>query len=58
MRERIPMKTEEELLEAVRKYSFHSRMDESQFTGPVFVRGEGSVVEDATGKPYLDFNSG
>ncbi len=52
------MRSEAELLTAAQKYSFRGRIDKSQFTGPVFVRGEGSVVEDVNGKPYLDFNSG
>ena len=32
-------------------------MDKSG-SGPVFVRGSGSEVEDINGKRYLDFNSG
>ena len=51
------MKTETELLEAARKYSFGGRMDKSG-GGPIFVRGRGSEVEDVNGKRYLDFNSG
>lgn len=51
------MKTESELLEAARKYSFGGRMDKSG-GGPIFVRGRGSEVEDVNGKRYLDFNSG
>ncbi len=50
--------SEEELLELARKYSFRSRMDRSGVTGPIFVWGRGSVVRDANGKEYLDFNSG
>lgn len=52
------MKTESVLLETAKKYSFRGRMDKAQFTGPIFVRGKGSVVEDINGKRYLDFNSG
>ena len=33
-------------------------MDRSGVTGPIFVWGRGSVVRDANGKEYLDFNSG
>lgn len=51
------MKTETELLDAARKYSFGGRMDKSG-GGPIFVRGSGSEVEDINGKRYLDFNSG
>lgn len=50
-------RTETELLEAARKYSFGGRMDKSG-GGPIFVRGRGSEVEDINGKRYLDFNSG
>lgn len=48
---------ETELLEAARRYSFGGRMDKSA-GGPIFVRGQGSEVEDVNGKRYLDFNSG
>ena len=49
---------EEQLLELARKFSFQSRMDKNTITGPIFVRGRGSTVEDINGKQYLDFNSG
>lgn len=52
------MKTEAEILNAARRYSFRGRMDKGRYTGPVFVRGAGSEVEDVNGKRYLDFNSG
>ena len=45
------------LLEAARRFSFGGRMDASG-SGPIFVRGSGSEVEDVNGKRYLDFNSG
>ena len=51
------MKSEAELLESARRFSFGGRMDKSG-TGPIFVRGSGSEVEDINGKRYLDFNSG
>jgi len=51
------MKSEAELLESARRFSFGGRMDKSS-SGPVFVRGSGSEVEDVNGKTYLDFNSG
>ncbi|MDE2966114.1 MAG: aspartate aminotransferase family protein [Chloroflexota bacterium] len=51
------MKSEAELLESARRFSFGGRMDKSG-TGPIFVRGSGSEVEDVNGKTYLDFNSG
>ena len=51
------MKSEAELLQAARRYSFGGRMDKSG-SGPIFVRGSGSEVEDINGKTYLDFNSG
>ena len=51
------MKTEAALLESARRFSFGGRMDKSG-SGPIFVRGSGSEVEDINGKTYLDFNSG
>jgi 2,2-dialkylglycine decarboxylase (pyruvate) len=53
-----PAKTESEILDAARQFSFRGRMDKGRITGPVFVRGAGSEVEDVNGKRYLDFNSG
>jgi 2,2-dialkylglycine decarboxylase (pyruvate) len=55
------MESEAELLDLARRYSFRARMDGRSgggIAGPVFVKGEGSEVEDTTGKRYLDFNSG
>ena len=52
------MRSEKDLLDSAKKYSFRGRVDKSVFSGPVFVRGEGSTVEDVNGKQYLDFNSG
>lgn len=49
---------EDALLEKAREYSFRGRMDKSTFTGPIFARGNGSIVTDTNGKDYLDFNSG
>ncbi|MYH48017.1 MAG: aminotransferase class III-fold pyridoxal phosphate-dependent enzyme, partial [Gammaproteobacteria bacterium] len=49
--------SERDLLEAARQFSFGGRMDASN-SGPIFVRGSGSEVEDVNGKRYLDFNSG
>lgn len=51
------MKSEAELLDSARRFSFGGRMDKSG-SGPIFVRGSGSQVEDVNGKKYLDFNSG
>ena len=51
------MKSESELLESARRFSFGGRMDKSG-SGPIFVRGSGSEVEDVNGKKFLDFNSG
>ena len=51
------MKSETDLLETARRFSFGGRMDKSG-SGPIFVRGSGSEVEDINGKRYLDFNSG
>lgn len=52
------MKSEAEILETARSFSFRGRMDKGRVSGPVFVRGAGSEVEDVNGKHYLDFNSG
>ncbi len=52
------MRSEKDLLDSARKYSFRGRVDKSVFSGPVFARGEGSTVEDVNGKRYIDFNSG
>ena len=52
------MRSEKDLLDSAKKYSFRGRVDKTVFAGPVFVRGEGSTVEDVNGKQYLDFNSG
>ncbi len=50
--------TESELLHIATEHILMTRMDKSDPTGPVLVRGEGSVVWDVNGKEYLDFNSG
>jgi len=50
--------SEGELLDLARKFSFRSRMDRNEVSGPVMVWGRGSVVRDVNGKEYLDFNSG
>ena len=50
--------SEADLLTRARQYSFRARMDKGEIAGPVFVSGQGSEVEDVTGKRWLDFNSG
>lgn len=47
-----------EWLDRAAKYCFRARLDRPHYEGPVFVRGQGSVVWDVDGKSYLDFNSG
>src|SRR5436853_3488828 len=49
---------EADLLARARQYSFRARMDKGEIAWPVFVSGQGSEVEDVTGKRWLDFNSG
>lgn len=49
---------EAELLSKASKFSFRARMDKKTNEGPVFERGEGSLVWDVNGKEYIDFNSG
>jgi 2,2-dialkylglycine decarboxylase (pyruvate) len=50
--------SEHDWLELARQYSFRARLDRPHYDGPVFARGEGSVVWDVEGKAYLDLNSG
>jgi 2,2-dialkylglycine decarboxylase (pyruvate) len=50
--------SEQEWLERARRHCFRGRLDGADVGGPVFVRGEGSVVWDVDGKSYLDFNAG
>src|SRR5438067_9331534 len=57
-RVRMENETEADLLDRARRYSFRARMDKGEIAGPVFVSGQGSEVEDVTGKRWLDFNSG
>ncbi|MBV9965677.1 MAG: hypothetical protein JO008_08275, partial [Alphaproteobacteria bacterium] len=56
------MDSEAELLARARRYSFRARMDSKsqrgEIAGPIFVSGQGSEVEDVTGRRWLDFNSG
>ncbi len=52
------MNREADLLDSARKYSFRARMDKGEPSGPIFVKGSGSEVEDIDGRRYLHFNSG
>jgi 4-aminobutyrate aminotransferase-like enzyme len=54
----VATNTESELLDAAQRYLLVGRMEESRFSGPVFVSGEGSIVRDVDGREYIDFNSG
>jgi 2,2-dialkylglycine decarboxylase (pyruvate) len=49
---------EREWLDRARNFCFRARLDRAHYDGPVFSRGQGSVVWDVEGKSYLDFNSG
>jgi 2,2-dialkylglycine decarboxylase (pyruvate) len=49
---------EQEWLDRAKKFCFRARLDRAHYDGPVFARGQGSVVWDVEGKSYLDFNSG
>jgi 2,2-dialkylglycine decarboxylase (pyruvate) len=49
---------EREWLARAERYCFRARLDRPHYEGPVFERGEGSIVWDVDGKAYLDFNSG
>src|SRR5258705_9360665 len=57
-RVRMAKDSEADLLARARQYSFRARMDKGEVAGPVFVSGQGSEVEDVTGRRWLDFNSG
>ena len=50
--------TEAEWLKKAGSYILRTRLDKADVSGPVLVRGQGSVVWDTAGKEYLDFNSG
>ena len=50
--------SEAEWLKKASSYILHTRLDKSDVSGPVLIRGEGSIVWDTNGKEYLDFNSG
>jgi 2,2-dialkylglycine decarboxylase (pyruvate) len=50
--------SEREWLDRAARYCFQGRLDRRQTEGPVFERGDGSIVVDVEGKEYLDFNSG
>lgn len=49
---------EQQWLDVARHYCFRARLDAPHYDGPVFERGQGSVVWDVDGKAYLDFNAG
>ncbi len=51
-------RTEREWLEMAKQHNFRGRMDKGEFSGPIFERGQDSVVWDVNGKEFLDFNSG
>ena len=40
------------------QYCFRARLERPHYDGPVFARGEGTLIWDVEGKEYLDFNSG
>ena len=52
------MPSEREWLEKARQWSFRARLEGPHWDGPVFERGEGSLLWDVEGKEYLDLNSG
>lgn len=49
---------EQQWLDLARQYCFRARLDVPHYDGPVFERGQGSVLWDVDGKAYLDFNAG
>ena len=52
------MPSEQEWLEKARRWCFRARLEGPHWDGPVFERGEGSLLWDVEGNEYLDFNSG
>ena len=50
--------TESDYLEIARENLFSARTDRSDKAGPVWARGEGSLVWDVNGIEYVDFNAG
>jgi 2,2-dialkylglycine decarboxylase (pyruvate) len=52
------MASEQEWLKRAERWCFRARLEGPHWDGPVFERGEGSLLWDVEGKEYLDFNSG
>ncbi len=52
------MTTEHEWLERARRWCFRARLESPHWDGPVFERGEGTLLWDVEGKEYLDLNAG
>lgn len=50
--------SEAEWISLAQRYCFRARLDSPHHEGPVFARGEGSLVWDVEGKEYIDFNAG
>jgi 2,2-dialkylglycine decarboxylase (pyruvate) len=50
--------SESEWLERARRWCFRARLEGAHWDGPVFERGEGSLLWDVEGREYLDLNSG
>ena len=49
---------EQQWLDLARSYCFRARLDVPHYDGPVFERGQVTVIWDVDGKSYLDFNAG
>lgn len=52
------MSVEHEWLERARRWCFRARLETPHWDGPVFERGEGSLLWDVEGKQYIDLNAG
>ena len=52
------MASEKEWLEKARRWCFRARLEGPHWDGPVFERGEGSLLWDVEGNEYLDLNAG
>jgi 2,2-dialkylglycine decarboxylase (pyruvate) len=58
MTDQMPRRNENEWLELAGRHCFRARLDRPHYEGPVFCRGEGSLVWDVEDKEYIDLNAG
>jgi acetylornithine/succinyldiaminopimelate/putrescine aminotransferase len=58
MTNQAPRRSEHDWLELAKRHCFRARLDRPHYEGPVFCRGEGSLVWDVKDKEYIDLNAG